>query len=135
MGEQPQRLLRIVEGILSVAAFLKGWQLLTDPVAGNDMWSYRLFLIFQVEFEFALAIWLLPGLFKKAAWLAGIPFGSDCQMTALMYLDSEHQPFSGSCSRQVDCLVPSIVREICLMSVLKTCALRRSREVLAPGSP
>ncbi|MCK4823290.1 hypothetical protein KA005_46485, partial [bacterium] len=44
--------------------------MLTDPVANNDIWSYRPFLILTVEFELALAIWLLSGLFKKAAWLA-----------------------------------------------------------------
>ncbi len=55
---------------LLIAAVLKGWQLLTEPVANNDIWSYRPFLILSVEFELALAIWLLSGLFKKAAWLA-----------------------------------------------------------------
>ncbi len=27
--------------VLLIAAVLKGWQLLTEPVANNDIWSYR----------------------------------------------------------------------------------------------
>jgi len=60
---------KILAIALLTAAVLKGWQLLTEPVANNDIWSYRPFLILTVEFELALAIWLLSGLFKKAAWL------------------------------------------------------------------
>ncbi|MBW7989259.1 MAG: hypothetical protein FVQ84_04480 [Planctomycetes bacterium] len=63
---------KILAIVLLAAAVLKGWQLLTEPVANNDIWSYRPFLILTVEFELALAIWLLSGLFKKAAWLAGL---------------------------------------------------------------
>ncbi|MBW7989230.1 MAG: hypothetical protein FVQ84_04330 [Planctomycetes bacterium] len=62
-------LLKILGILLLTAALLKGWQLLTEPVANNDIWSYRPFLILTVEFELALAIWLLSGLFKKSAWL------------------------------------------------------------------
>ncbi len=60
---------KILAIVLLAAAVLKGWQLLTEPVANNNIWSYRPFLILTVEFELALAIWLLSGLFKKAAWL------------------------------------------------------------------
>ncbi len=62
---------KILAIVLLAAAVLKGWQLLTEPTANNNIWSYRPFLILTVEFELALAIWLLSGLFKKAAWLAG----------------------------------------------------------------
>jgi hypothetical protein len=58
--------------LLLAAAVLKGWQLVTEPVADNDIWSYRPFLILTVEFELALAIWLLSGLFKRCAWLAAL---------------------------------------------------------------
>ena len=58
--------------LLIIAGALKGWQLLTEPVANNSIWSYRPFLILTVEFELALGIWLLCGLFKKAAWLAAL---------------------------------------------------------------
>jgi len=61
---------KILAIALLTAAVLKGWLLLTEPVANNDIWSYRPFLILTVEFELALGIWLLSGLFKKAAWLA-----------------------------------------------------------------
>ena len=63
---------KILGILLLVAAVLKGRQLLTEPVANNDIWSYRPLLILTVEFELALAIWLLSGLFKKAAWLAAL---------------------------------------------------------------
>jgi thiol-disulfide isomerase/thioredoxin len=64
--------LKLLGMLLLTAAVLKGWQLLTEPVANSNIWSYRPFLILTVEFELALAIWLLSGLFKKAAWLAGL---------------------------------------------------------------
>jgi hypothetical protein len=65
-------LLKALGILLLTAAVLKGWQLLTEPVANSDIWSYRPFLILAVEFELALAVWLLSGLFRKAAWLASL---------------------------------------------------------------
>ena len=64
--------LKILGILLLTAAILKGWQLLTEPLANKDIWSYRPILIFTVEFELALALWLLSGLFKKAAWLTSL---------------------------------------------------------------
>ena len=64
--------LKILGILLLTAAILKGWQLLTEPLANTDIWSYRPLLIFTIEFELALALWLLSGLFKKAAWLASV---------------------------------------------------------------
>ena len=64
--------MKLLAALLLTAAVLKGWQLLTEPVANSDIWSYRPFLILTVEFELALGIWLLSGLFKKAAWLAAL---------------------------------------------------------------
>ena len=63
---------KILGILLLIAAVLKGRQLLIEPVANSDIWSYRPLLILMIEFELALAIWLLSGLFKKAAWLAGL---------------------------------------------------------------
>jgi hypothetical protein len=63
-------LLKVLGILLLTGAAMKGWQLLTEPMANKDIWSYRPFLIFVIEFEIALGIWLLSGLFKKAAWLA-----------------------------------------------------------------
>jgi hypothetical protein len=68
--------------LLLTAAVLKGHELLTTPMANTDLWSNRYFLIFQVEFELALGIWLLSGLFKRAAWLAAVVcFGLFCCVT------------------------------------------------------
>ena len=63
-------LLKVLGILLLTGAAMKGWQLLTEPMANNDIWSYRPFLIFVIEFEIALGVWLLSGLFKKTAWLA-----------------------------------------------------------------
>ena len=60
---------KLLAALLLIAATLKGRQLLTEPVANSDIWSYRPFLILTVEFELALGLWLLSGLVKKAAWL------------------------------------------------------------------
>ena len=65
-------LLKILGILLLTAAAMKGYQLLTEPVANVDIWSNHNFLIVIVEFELALGIWLLSGLFKKAAWLAAL---------------------------------------------------------------
>jgi thiol-disulfide isomerase/thioredoxin len=59
----------MVGSLLLLAAALKGHQLLTEPLAKNDIWSYRPFLVLQVEFELLLGLWLLSGVFVKAAWL------------------------------------------------------------------
>jgi len=72
MKRLPDIVMRLLAVILLMAAALKAWQLLTEPVANADIWTYRPFLILTVELELALAIWLLSGLFKKAAWLAGL---------------------------------------------------------------
>ena len=62
--------LKVLGLLLLTAAALKGHELLTVPVANKDLFSWRPFLIFQVEFELAMGIWLLSGLFKRLAWLA-----------------------------------------------------------------
>jgi hypothetical protein len=64
--------LKVLGLLLLTAAVLKGHELLTVPVADKDLWSWRPFLVFQVEFELALGIWLLSGLFKRLAWLAAL---------------------------------------------------------------
>jgi thiol-disulfide isomerase/thioredoxin len=68
--------------LLLTAAVLKAHELLTVPVANKDLWSWRPFLIFQVEFELAMGIWLLSGLFRPLAWLASLLcFSSFCCVT------------------------------------------------------
>ncbi|RKY10570.1 MAG: hypothetical protein DRP56_00630 [Planctomycetota bacterium] len=64
--------LKVLGLLLLTAAVLKGYELLTTPMANADIWSNRYFMIFQVEFELILGIWLLSGLFKRAAWLAAL---------------------------------------------------------------
>jgi thiol-disulfide isomerase/thioredoxin len=64
--------LRVLGIILLAAAVLKGHQLLTEPLVGTSIWSYRPLLVFQVECELALGIWLLSGLFPTLAWLASL---------------------------------------------------------------
>ncbi|MHC4241723.1 MAG: MauE/DoxX family redox-associated membrane protein [Planctomycetota bacterium] len=64
--------LKALGALLIIAGALKGWQLLTEPVANNSIWTWRPFMVLQVEFGLALGIWLLSGLFKKAAWLAAL---------------------------------------------------------------
>ena len=59
--------LKVLGLLLLAATVLKGLELLSVPVAGKDLWSSRPFLILTVEFELALAIWLLSGLLKNAA--------------------------------------------------------------------
>jgi thiol-disulfide isomerase/thioredoxin len=78
----PDILLKVLGVLLLTAAVLKGHELLTVPLANGDPWSWRPFLIFQVEFELALGIWLLSGLFRRLAWLAALLcFGLFCGVT------------------------------------------------------
>jgi len=72
MRDTSNTVLKLLGILLLVAAVLKGWQLLSEPIVDESIWTSRPFLILQVEFELALAIWLFSGLFKKAAWLAAI---------------------------------------------------------------
>lgn len=82
--------LKALGGLLLVAAVLKGHELLTVPVANKDLWSWRPFLICQVEFELALGMWLLSGVFKRLAWLASVLcFGLFCCMTLYKGLAGE----------------------------------------------
>lgn len=65
-------LLRALGVLLLTASVLKGWQLMNEPLANNSIWSSRWFHIMEVEFELAMGVWLVSGLFKKAAWLASL---------------------------------------------------------------
>jgi hypothetical protein len=61
--------LKLLSVLFLTDATLKGWQLLTEPVANNNIWSHGPFMTLLVEFEIGMSIWLISGLFKKAAWL------------------------------------------------------------------
>lgn len=59
-------LVRLTLGVvLLTAAALKGHQLATSLVAAAGILTSRWFLIALVEFEFALGIWLLSGLYQQ----------------------------------------------------------------------
>jgi len=58
--------------ILLTAAVLKGWELATEPVANDSIFSYRWSLTAQVEVELFLALWLLSGLYRRQVWWAAL---------------------------------------------------------------
>jgi hypothetical protein len=77
-----ETVLRALGVLLIAAALLKGHQLMTELVVNRDFWSYRPFLIFQIESELALGIWLLSRLFRRLAWLVAVLcFGLFCCIT------------------------------------------------------
>jgi hypothetical protein len=84
--------LKVLGLLLLTAAVLKGHELLTVPVGNRDFWSWRPFLICQVEFELALGLWLVSGVCQPLAWLAGVAcFGLFCGVTL-------HQVLKGDAS-------------------------------------
>ena len=88
MRSEIYHILRRTLGVVLVAAAAaKGWHLLTEPVASADIWSNRAFLILTVEFEIVLGIWLVSGLFKKAAWLASIAGAQEGKTVASLFND------------------------------------------------
>ena len=54
-----------------VAVALTVHQLGTEPVAGEGLLTYRWSLIAAVMVEMALGLWLVSGLYRRAAWAAG----------------------------------------------------------------
>ncbi|MCH8193230.1 MAG: hypothetical protein IIA65_04335 [Planctomycetes bacterium] len=62
--------LKTLGTLFFVAAALKGYHLMSQPTANQDLWSYRLFSVFQVELELVMAIWLWSNVFRRAVWLA-----------------------------------------------------------------
>jgi hypothetical protein len=67
-----ETVLRVLGVLLIAAGILKGHQLLTEPVVNRDLWAYRPLLIFQVEFELTLGVWLLSAVFSRLAWLMAL---------------------------------------------------------------
>ncbi|MBN2513122.1 MAG: hypothetical protein JXB18_09315 [Sedimentisphaerales bacterium] len=69
------RIIMTLAGLmLIIASIMKFHQLLTEPILGwkeGGLWeSYEFFLV-QIPLELSLGIWLVSGLFRKAAWLVG----------------------------------------------------------------
>jgi thiol-disulfide isomerase/thioredoxin len=67
------RIITVVTGlVLIVAAVLKIHQLLTEPIISKGFWESWLFFVFQIPLELGLGIWLVSGLFRKAAWMIAV---------------------------------------------------------------
>lgn len=58
--------------VLLVASVLKIQQLLTEPILSKGFWESWAFFLIQIPLELGLGIWLVCGLFRKAAWLLGL---------------------------------------------------------------
>jgi thiol-disulfide isomerase/thioredoxin len=58
--------------ILIIAAILKIHQLLTEPIISKGFWESWEFFLIQIPLELGLGIWLVCGLFRKAAWLLAV---------------------------------------------------------------
>lgn len=58
--------------VLLVASALKMHQLLTEPIISKGFWESWLFFVIQIPLEIGLGIWLVCGLFRRAAWLVGL---------------------------------------------------------------
>jgi hypothetical protein len=58
--------------ILIIAAVLKIHQLLTEPIISKGFWESWEFFLIQIPLELGLGIWLVCGLFRKAAWLLAV---------------------------------------------------------------
>jgi thiol-disulfide isomerase/thioredoxin len=71
------RIITVVTGlVLIIAAVLKIHQLLTEPIISKGFWESWEFFLIQIPLELGLGIWLVCGLFRKAAWmLAVLAFG------------------------------------------------------------
>lgn len=62
----------VVGSVLLIASALKTHQLLTEPIISKGFWESREFFIIQIPLEIGLGIWVLCGLFRKAAWLTAV---------------------------------------------------------------
>ncbi|MHC4754671.1 MAG: MauE/DoxX family redox-associated membrane protein [Planctomycetota bacterium] len=61
---------------LIFGSLLKAHQIITEPVISEGFWESWLFFVILIPLELSLGIWLVSGLFRKAAWLAGtVVFG------------------------------------------------------------
>jgi hypothetical protein len=67
------RVITVVTGlVLIIAAGLKIHQLLTEPIISYGFWESWEFFLIQIPLELGLGIWLVCGLFRKAAWLLAV---------------------------------------------------------------
>ncbi len=67
------QIVMVVAGlVLIVATVLKIHHLLTEPIISKGFWESWEFFLIQIPLELGLGIWLVCGLFKKAAWVAAV---------------------------------------------------------------
>lgn len=57
--------------LLIIASLLKVHQMLTEPIISKGFWESWTFFLITIPLEFGLGVWLVSGLFRKAAALAG----------------------------------------------------------------
>jgi len=58
--------------VLIIASVLKIHQLLTEPTISKGFWESWEFFLIQIPLELGLGIWLVCGLFRKAAWVVAV---------------------------------------------------------------
>lgn len=80
------RIVMFLGGVMFiVAGVLKSNQLLTEPILSKVFWESWAFSVVQVPLELGLGIWLVSGLFRKAAHLiATISFGAFVGLTGYL---------------------------------------------------
>jgi len=67
------RIITIIAAVFLIAASaLKAYQLLIEPIVAPVFWESWEFYLIMIPLEMGLGIWLLCGLFRKAAWLVAI---------------------------------------------------------------
>lgn len=76
--------------LLFLAAFLKGYQLTTEPVAGFSLLTSRWFQIGLVEYQLALGLWLICGYRPTLARIVALnTFGIFCVVSLIGALSGE----------------------------------------------
>jgi len=67
------QIVMVVTGlVLIIATVLKIHHLLTEPIISESFWQSWQFFLIQIPLELGLGIWLVCGLFRKAAWVAAV---------------------------------------------------------------
>jgi hypothetical protein len=67
------QIITVVTGlVLIIAAVLKIDHLLTEPIISKGFWESWEFFLIQIPLELGLGIWLVCGLFRKAAWMIAV---------------------------------------------------------------